>query len=780
MGIHKFHSKAVRLNGFTDGIVVPTGQYKESGVNLLRPSYSGGATSTMSQATKIGRLHLPSENNPLNRILGPFTIDAFIVPDYGGVIVDKPGCFTLSYGNPFSAGPMSFTTQVIGNTFTLKTPFDAPVLTESNSGAYSGGEHKPHEMTQGAQPLVMVTAQFTGNRLRLFINAEIVATLNLGEDFVLNGDSSDLFIGGKGGEYRGIIESVRVSRGVVDPSLSPLLVTDETVGLWDFDDEIDVPNIHFFDNARETSPTQGRDGYGDHDGMIDKPLVFIGYDFFNSGDYGYISIYDPPNLSTNKDGFTALEKMAAYATGIELKDIREQSWSSGTLSLSSSTLGGTSATLDYITGSKGLQSTINAVINQSGTHPSTGTTSTSSSLLKDLSSGSTIAASVTDDLDPMVNPIERVRVVAIDFANNRLQVQSVHLANAASSGGIENHPKSQGLLFSHSDGTPVWITYGNADLLIDPGNQEVDSGVSNQVTRQKDAFTRAVFTQGQRFTDRSNSQNTAYFMSKQSRIATTGTAAPTTSVVEPDPPKGSLVMWLAANALSGYTDGDSVTYFPDQSGNKFSMYGVGGPWKYEASSSFFNGFPCLKAHAAASLINIDTDDGESERFTHANGDSISVFMLIRPIWDNSHAIDLFGDDASSSNKTFLSATKSAGTYTFTNNGTSTALGAIPTENAVLLVSATMGQSSTNATVFHHGIQQTVFTGKVTGNTLLNQGLLTFFGRGGSTNTSAKTGVTTNKAPADFRVAEVLIYNKDLTTVERNAVHGYIVSKYGLL
>ena len=93
MGIHKFHSKAVRLNGFTDGIVVPTGQYKESGVNLLRPSYSGGATSTMSQATKIGRLHLPSENNPLNRILGPFTIDAFIVPDYGGVIVDKPGCF---------------------------------------------------------------------------------------------------------------------------------------------------------------------------------------------------------------------------------------------------------------------------------------------------------------------------------------------------------------------------------------------------------------------------------------------------------------------------------------------------------------------------------------------------------------------------------------------------------------------------------------------------------------------------------------------------------------
>ena len=39
MGVHKFRSKAIRFNGFTDGIVVPTGQFKESGVDLLGPAY---------------------------------------------------------------------------------------------------------------------------------------------------------------------------------------------------------------------------------------------------------------------------------------------------------------------------------------------------------------------------------------------------------------------------------------------------------------------------------------------------------------------------------------------------------------------------------------------------------------------------------------------------------------------------------------------------------------------------------------------------------------------
>ena len=66
---------------------MPTGQYKESGVNLLRPSYGGTTTTTISHATKIGRKHYPNERNPLNNILGAFTINAYVVPNYGGTVL---------------------------------------------------------------------------------------------------------------------------------------------------------------------------------------------------------------------------------------------------------------------------------------------------------------------------------------------------------------------------------------------------------------------------------------------------------------------------------------------------------------------------------------------------------------------------------------------------------------------------------------------------------------------------------------------------------------------
>ena len=99
MGVHKFRSKAIRFNGFTDGIVVPTGQFKESGVDLLGPAYDAvsgtNANTRMSHATKIGRIHYPNQANPLNGIFGEFTIDAFIVPDYGGVVLEKPRLFSI-------------------------------------------------------------------------------------------------------------------------------------------------------------------------------------------------------------------------------------------------------------------------------------------------------------------------------------------------------------------------------------------------------------------------------------------------------------------------------------------------------------------------------------------------------------------------------------------------------------------------------------------------------------------------------------------------------------
>ena len=105
---------------FTDGIVVPTGQYRERGVDLLGPAYDGAlgvaneANTRFSNATKIGRLHYPSHGNVLNTLGGQFTVEAFCVPDYGGVLLEKPGALLVTQGWDDKANVMAIGWAHIG------------------------------------------------------------------------------------------------------------------------------------------------------------------------------------------------------------------------------------------------------------------------------------------------------------------------------------------------------------------------------------------------------------------------------------------------------------------------------------------------------------------------------------------------------------------------------------------------------------------------------------------------------------------------------------------
>ena len=64
--------------------------------------------------------------------------------------------------------------------------------------------------------------------------------------------------------------------------------------------------------------------------------------------------------------------------------------------------------------------TLNAVINQSGTLQSQALAGTPDSKVFDPSSGSIIGLGSSDDLDPVENPIERVRITKLDFANDEV------------------------------------------------------------------------------------------------------------------------------------------------------------------------------------------------------------------------------------------------------------------------------------------------------------------------------------------------------------------------
>ena len=98
------------------------------------------------------------------------------------------------------------------------------------------------------------------------------------------------------------------------------------------------------------------------------------------------------------------------------------------------------------------------------------------------------SATSTTDLDPMQNLIERVRITAIDFANSRVSCESILLSNDGS-----GNPQAQGMLFSHTNDTPVWFTVGKADIIIDPGS----------TTRAANVNTRAEFTFGHRYVEKS-------------------------------------------------------------------------------------------------------------------------------------------------------------------------------------------------------------------------------------------------------------------------------------
>ena len=515
MGLIRYHGKAVRLNGLTDGLVVPTGKFKESGIDLRHPTFAATTKSPKSDAPKIGRLHEPLISNPLNSIRGSFTIDACIIPDYGGVVLEKPGQFKLSYGNPFSAGPLIFDVTTDERTYRLETTYNAPVAIQSNSGTYSGGQHKPHDLTIGEQPLVILTAQFSKQFIRCYINGDLVLEQNLaGENPLVSEKSSDLFIGGQGGEFRGVIESIRLNRGITDPKLEPLTNNDTTLGLWLFDDEFDIPEIYFFDNARSAVTNQGRDGPDTHDGLMPLPMVAVGHTF--TGDSGTtFKIRDyPANPNASLDRYTALEKLASYATGVNLKDIKNQTWyASGTLSLTDA---------EYISGV--ASTSLNAIINHSGTHPLTGLcTSPASKMIRWSDDAATTSANAVD-MNPMSLVPERVRITAIDFVNSKLSYTSIHLANDEQNNGVDNLPETQKPLFPPSSDALVWFVLGKSDVLIDQGNENTHSGVNGQKTRAKDTFTKYTFTQNQRFSDSTEFNNDAFFISPKSRTLTSNSA----------------------------------------------------------------------------------------------------------------------------------------------------------------------------------------------------------------------------------------------------------------
>ena len=167
-------------------MVVPTGSFAESGVDMFSPNHpekTGSANTTQSyesNQTKIGMYHIPNEGNTLNNMIGAFTIEAYIIPDMGGVVLHKPNCYTLKVGDVRNKGRAIFDVHTLSpngeeesQRVVSTTSYPAFGSTNGNTNDIYAGviiqdglnelyqRHKPEDLTLAQRELLYVNAQFT-------------------------------------------------------------------------------------------------------------------------------------------------------------------------------------------------------------------------------------------------------------------------------------------------------------------------------------------------------------------------------------------------------------------------------------------------------------------------------------------------------------------------------------------------------------------------------------------------------------------------------------------
>ena len=269
-------SHALFFNGISDGVVIPQGSFTKTGMDIG----SGGKSSVTSTGHTRTTEGVQSQHTVLGTITKSFTIEAWVMPDCGGVIASKEGMFDLRMGEVGTPGPAQFMVQVFNErlgqqtiTVSSASPFLASGVQTGWDGIvypthgndvlqgtfnrFNGAKNTESALNRNHRELYHIAGVFNGKQVKLYVNGELVASQKLGQEMKLNYNGNDLYIGGKGGEFRGSIEGVHIRRGFNDSVLrpSPLLSSTDTVGLWRFEEPIELPTLELNLNTAATAST---------------------------------------------------------------------------------------------------------------------------------------------------------------------------------------------------------------------------------------------------------------------------------------------------------------------------------------------------------------------------------------------------------------------------------------------------------------------------------------------------------------------------------------------
>mgnify|MGYP003669114481 CR=1 FL=1 len=245
---------AIAFDGVSDGIIIPQGLHSKLGREFDPSDKTARSSSDIIDESSHGSRGKSLISDALPTKL---CIEAWVVPDCGGVVVQKEGQFELSLGTIDTPGPAVFEANIVGDggadkiilrsAIPISNGYDGQVYPPSTYGGmddsynrFDSGKDDATSLNINQRPLYHIVATLQDNVAKLFINGEIVAKQSLSRNYDLAQNNSHVYIGGKGGEFRGVIEGLHLATAFSDEMVgrSAPLVSADTLCLFRFEEPI--------------------------------------------------------------------------------------------------------------------------------------------------------------------------------------------------------------------------------------------------------------------------------------------------------------------------------------------------------------------------------------------------------------------------------------------------------------------------------------------------------------------------------------------------------------
>ena len=211
------------FDGVSDSIIVPEGAFTSvggktpEGGNDVRKILSSQTSDTFTATTTSYET---------------LTIEAWVMPDCGGTIIEKDNQFRLSLGNVDTPGPATFTVQMDGDvrteTHEVSTATEVAAGNRYEGTVYPisefGGIHDYYnrfdtgtygyatDLNRNHRELIHVVATVDSSKIRLYINGQLMVQKSIKDmNLRIAKSQSNVYIGGKGGQFRGVMEAVHIN-----------------------------------------------------------------------------------------------------------------------------------------------------------------------------------------------------------------------------------------------------------------------------------------------------------------------------------------------------------------------------------------------------------------------------------------------------------------------------------------------------------------------------------------------------------------------------------------